>query len=227
MNQYANELWKEFRKKVIEIDEGKCIDCGRGIADGVVLQVHHKRYVKNRKPWEYSFDDCETLCRGCHAREHGEIRPNHGWNYNGEDDLGDLIGTCELCGTSIRYVHYVAHRHWEPMEVGTDCCDNLIGTEEASEARKKFSRLKRFLLPSRWVAEGRLVRTINKGFLIEVIRELSGDFSLKINGNEGSKRFSSIEQAKGHVFSAIDSGKLKNYFISKAMRSGAVRKRKS
>lgn len=215
MGLYTNEKWQSFRAAVIAIDDGKCVNCGRSIADGVVLQVHHKRYVKNRKPWQYSFDDCETLCRGCHAREHGEIRPSHDWTYDGESDLGDLIGACELCGTSIRYVHYVSHRHWEPMEVGTDCCDNLIGTEDASNARKKFSRLKRFLLPSRWVVQEGIVRTFNKGFYVEIVKEAEEGFYIRVNGRKGKKSFKNLEKAKEHAFNTIDSEEMKKYFLER------------
>ncbi|WP_147297246.1 HNH endonuclease [Chromobacterium vaccinii] len=150
-NLYGNKLWAEFREKIISLDGGVCITCGRSRADGVVMQVHHKRYITGRKPWEYDTSDCETLCRGCHAREHGEIRPASGWQYFGEDDLEDLIGTCDLCGSTIRFVHHVQHEHWEPMGVGTVCCDNLTGTEEATTARRRLGRLKRFIVSDRWI----------------------------------------------------------------------------
>lgn len=215
MRFYTNEKWKIFRAAVIEIDEGSCVDCGRSEADGVILQVHHKRYIKNRKPWEYSFDDCETLCQGCHAREHGEVRPDHGWIYDEESDLGDLIGICELCGTSIRYVHYVSHRHWEPIEVETDCCDNLTGTEDASNARKKLSRYKRFLMSSRWTATNNLERIFFKDFSVEIIKEITGEFYIRVNGKEGKKRFINSAKEKEHAFNAIDSEEMKKYFSGK------------
>lgn len=103
--------WTEFRRSVIELDGGKCTMCGR-LEDEVTLQVHHKRYITGRKPWEYGTKDCVTLCKGCHATEHGIIMPQHGWEYGGEEDLGDLSGICEKCGTSIRYVFIVYHEKW-------------------------------------------------------------------------------------------------------------------
>jgi len=212
MGLYTNQKWLIFRTKILAIDNEQCVECGRSPLDGVVLQVHHKRYIKNRKPWEYSFDDCETLCKGCHAREHGEIRPAHGWNYDGESDLGELSGSCELCGTSIRYVHYISHEHWEPMEVGTDCCGNLIGTEEASDARKKFARLRRFLLPSRWVISVDSEKTVFKNFSVEVLRNGKSNFYIKVNGKKGQKKFSNCAKAKEHAFNAIDSEEMTRYF---------------
>lgn len=35
-----------------------------------ILQVHHKKYIKNRELWEYSNDDLVTLCENCHNKEH-------------------------------------------------------------------------------------------------------------------------------------------------------------
>lgn len=219
MSFYTNEKWKVFRANVIAIDEGRCVDCGRSDVDGVVLQVHHKRYIKNKKPWEYSFDDCETLCQGCHAREHGEIRPSYGWSYEGESDLGDLVGVCELCGTAIRYVHYVSHRHWEPMEVGTDCCDNLTGTEDASNARKKIARYKRFLMPTRWATTNTLERIFFKDFSVEIVKEGHENFYIRVNGRKGQKNFRTSAKAKEHAFDAIDSEKMKKYFSNKKLHN--------
>lgn len=87
-NSYRNEEWLKFRKEVIELDGNRCAICGRSELEDIVLQVHHKNYVSGKLPWEYSYKDCETLCKGCHAREHGLICPNFGWEFVGEDDLG-------------------------------------------------------------------------------------------------------------------------------------------
>lgn len=51
-NLYADEKWAAFRERVIVLDGGECVSCGRSRSGGVVLQVHHKQYVKGRKPWE-------------------------------------------------------------------------------------------------------------------------------------------------------------------------------
>jgi len=103
-------LWKEFRQSIIESDGHKCSICGAN-GDGVVLQVHHKKYISGRLPWDYASKDCMTLCRSCHASEHGIIRPKFNWQYLGDEDLGDLIGNCERCGTDIRYAFYVYHEN--------------------------------------------------------------------------------------------------------------------
>lgn len=36
----------------------------------VVLQVHHRHYIMDKLPWEYSRKDVETLCSDCHKNLH-------------------------------------------------------------------------------------------------------------------------------------------------------------
>ena len=76
-------------------------------------------------PWEYSENEVMILCKGCHLEEHGKIYPRSGWVYMGEDDLGDLLGTCELCGHDIRYEHSIYHPEWGTLIVGCGCADKL------------------------------------------------------------------------------------------------------
>ena len=147
MKLYRNEKWFTFRKEIIELDGHACTDCGRTDKE-VILQVHHKKYIKGRLPWEYAPTDCETLCKGCHAREHGEIMPNLGWDLVFQEDLGEISGTCELCGASLRHVFFIQHRSWEPMVVGTNCCDSLT-ENEATKFNKKLERKKRFVSSTR------------------------------------------------------------------------------
>ncbi|MCX7257277.1 MAG: hypothetical protein NTZ64_11205 [Polaromonas sp.] len=135
MKPYRSREWKIFRNEVIRLDGGACSNCGKTASDGAILQVHHKQYFSGRSPWDYPYNLCETLCKGCHAAEHGLIPPKFGWEHVGWDDLGELNGICECCGTSIRYIFLVQHPKWNPMEVGEICCDNLtsIGLTQNSE----------------------------------------------------------------------------------------------
>ena len=149
MNLYNHSDWARFRGEVIKLDGQRCVRCSRGRSDDVVLQVQHKRYIPGRKPWEYTHSDCETLCKGCHAEELGIIMPSSGWLLLATDDLGDLNGNCELCGTALRYSYAIVHPGWGSMAVGTDCCDKLTGTTDASEYYdmmvKDRGKMKRFV----------------------------------------------------------------------------------
>lgn len=141
MYTYKEGQWKLFRNEIIELDGYMCRRCGRG-RDEVTLQVHHKVYKQGRKAWEYGYSDCETLCKGCHAQEHGLIQPKYGWECIGEEDLGDLIGLCENsgCGSHLRYSFTVYHPQWGTLEVGTLCCDYLTDSKAASNFKESILR---------------------------------------------------------------------------------------
>lgn len=213
-NQYRNKRWVEFREEVIELDGGACARCGKTRERGAILQVHHKQYIKGKAPWEYPPSLCETLCKGCHASEHGEIRPETGWDYVGDDDLGGLYGACDRCRTEIRYVFFVQHPHWEPMSVGIICCDDLTGTKIASDKRKYEDRLKRFIKSKRWSQDGDNYVIRQKQIDIRIVPEESG-YRVHMNTTRGQKVYSSIEVAKIKVFDFIDSGDADNYFKKK------------
>src|SRR5262249_24370175 len=114
---HRSKEWKLFREEVIHLDGGVCVRCSRGVADGELLHVHHKFYAPGRKPWEYPYEACETLCRSCHAQEHGIIPPKDGRELVGDYDLGDLSGSCDYCRTEIRYVFVIQHCKWITLEV--------------------------------------------------------------------------------------------------------------
>lgn len=210
-NQYRHKNREAFREEIIEADGFSCAVCGRS-RDEVVLQVHHKEYLRGKLPWDYPHNLCETLCSGCHAREHGIIRPGHGWDLSCEDDLGDLLGSCELCGTSIRYVFHINHKHWEPMVVGTVCCDALTGTTEASEHRKTLERQKRFIHSKRWQADpaGCCFLKQKKDLIIDILEDAE-KYRIRMNGINGKKVFKTITAAKIFVFQSLETGAAQNF----------------
>lgn len=75
---YRRKEWIEFREKCFEYADFTCAICGRN-QEHVVLNVHHPHYEQGKLPWEYEVEDCEVLCKGCHAREHGIIEPEDWW----------------------------------------------------------------------------------------------------------------------------------------------------
>jgi hypothetical protein len=228
MKNYRKAAWNTFREEVIEFDGGCCSQCGRGREDGVVLQVHHKRYIKGRMPWEYALNDCVTLCKGCHARHHGILgvihprdmgMPSSGWEHTDTHDLEELVGSCELCGTAIRYVFTIEHEDWHPMDVGTICCDHLTGTTFASEymdeVKKQDRRLKTFLNSKRWKrTDGGVlqIKTLNS---IVDIALFDGGYRIKVNGVRGKLQFSTEDDAKIKLFDAMENGNLVEYLRRK------------
>jgi hypothetical protein len=59
--------WQKLRLRCLERSEWKCEHCDSGEK---TLHVHHKRYIKGRKPWEYDADQLEVLCESCHEDTH-------------------------------------------------------------------------------------------------------------------------------------------------------------
>jgi hypothetical protein len=224
MQSYRRAEWVGFREENIRLHGGVCAKCSRGRSDNVVLQVHHKKYIPGRKPWEYPHDLCETLCKRCHAEEHGIIMPQSGWDLIGVNDLGDVIGTCERCGTAIRHVFLVQHEKWAALEVGETCCDNLTGTAIASdhmESMRRFDdRLKRFVSSSRWLSDKSGAPWIRQKNVSLAIVSDGNQFRLKINGRRGKLVFASILDAKMKAFELIESGAVVDYFNKKHAASG-------
>jgi hypothetical protein len=210
VDPYRSALWHEFRQEVLRLDGYACTQCGRQRADGVRLHVHHKRYLAGHKPWEYPHDLCDTLCSGCHAAEHGIIPPKFGWEFLGYDDLGDLSGECEYCGTEIRHSFLVQHDKWGALEVGEVCCDNLTSTQLATghleSLRRHLGRRKRFVSSPRWLHEYAGVQTIKQnGIYVELVKH-DGAYRLRVYGKLGKKVFPTEVDGKAGAFDLIESG---------------------
>lgn len=58
--------WIKKRNEILTRDNNTCQFCGR---QDRYLHVHHKRYIKGNKPWEYENSDLITLCDRCHEEE--------------------------------------------------------------------------------------------------------------------------------------------------------------
>ncbi|WP_156359209.1 hypothetical protein [Sphingomonas sp. Leaf242] len=215
MNLYNHSDWARFRDEVIKLDGQRCVRCSRGRSDDVVLQVHHKRYIPGRKPWEYAHSDCETLCKGCHAEEHGIIMPSSGWLLLATDDLGDLNGNCELCGTALRYSYAIVHPGWGSMAVGTDCCDKLTGTTDASEYHdmmlKDRGKVKRFVSSPSWRTLASGEESIIRAGIAVRISETEGKFYIGLGPACGKASHDSLIDAKIRALELIDTGEAANY----------------
>lgn len=58
--------WIKKRCKIMKRDNFKCQSCGSKNK----LQVHHKKYIKGKMPWEIQDKYLITLCENCHNKEH-------------------------------------------------------------------------------------------------------------------------------------------------------------
>jgi hypothetical protein len=115
-----------------------------------------------------------------------------------EDDLGDLCGECEICGTEIRYVYTIWHPNWpESFEVGCECCDRMTGLS--------MSRREVFVKSPRWKRYKSAAYRKHKGHLVAVNRYSNG-FKVMIDGKLGQQAHPSIEDAMKLAFDVIESG---------------------
>lgn len=199
---YRLNEWFDFAQRVRARDGNKCLKCHRTPPD-VVLQVHHENYVEGRPPWKYPLSDCTTLCKGCHAREHGHIEPDSGWYLLAIDDLGELSGTCEKegCGTDIRYEHLTYHPKWGYKIVGSTCIEYLTKEDIhlSSEILKNYKAISRFVHGSDWQS-GRTQK--DKPF----IGTKHGHDLIRIYGNKGRYAFQVALKEKGrrkHYFEDV------------------------
>lgn len=191
---WLNEEWHKFSERVKTRDGERCLQCKRSKPE-VVLQVHHKLYVPGRAPWEYSLSDCITLCKGCHAREHGLIEPDRGWFLMSIDDLGHLIGTCERegCGTAIRYEHLTYHPSWGYKKVGSTCIEHLTKEDIllSDSVLKLYKRISDLVHGSEWYSE-RTKR--GKRFIETVYRQTH---KIRIYGESKNYAFQILLKEKG------------------------------
>lgn len=221
-NLYTHERWKEFRQEVVDLDGNRCSHCGRSRKShpGTILQVHHKRYVKGREPWDYAASDCETLCKACHAREHGKIPPVEGWVIASEMDLGGLDGTCERCGTNFRYEYMLTHTDWPtPLIVGHECCDQLTGSNYADDSRKErnnqAARKRNFVHSKQWKLYQGIYTRFWHRWRLRIIpsKEASRGYRIEAQQIIGERIFPTPETAMEHLFEIINNGKLRKMLV--------------
>lgn len=191
---WRNKEWRLFSVKVKERDKDRCTHCHRTSSE-VTLQVHHEVYVPNKAPWEYSLSDCITLCKGCHAREHGLIEPQKGWILISIDDLGGLVGICERkgCNKSIQYEHLTYHPNWGYKAVGSTCIEYLTQADIAlsSEVLQIYKKISSFIHRSKWVHG---YTKIGKKYLETVYNR---SHKIRIYGNNNHYAFQVILKEKG------------------------------
>lgn len=78
MATYAEQLrdprWQRRRAERLAACDYTCKKCGDTKTE---LNVHHRKYVRGRKPWEYDDHELDVLCRPCHEAEHNQKNQHH------------------------------------------------------------------------------------------------------------------------------------------------------
>lgn len=67
--QLKTSAWLRKKTEIMQRDNFVCSRC---LCDNYEnqLEVHHIKYLKNKKAWEYPDYFLVTLCRDCHQLEH-------------------------------------------------------------------------------------------------------------------------------------------------------------
>lgn len=74
--QLKHPKWQKKRLEIMQRDNFQCQCC---LNKEETLNVHHRKYIKNKKIWEYDNDDLITLCDSCHNEVHKHLDSG----YNG------------------------------------------------------------------------------------------------------------------------------------------------
>lgn len=205
---YYSPKWNNFSEKIKQRDDYKCLRCGRKEPE-VVLQVHHLLYRSGLELWEYPQSDCITLCKGCHANEHGLVEPDIGWILISIEDLGGPYGTCERkgCGNEIRYEHVTYHPQWGYKTVGSTCVEHLTREDQflSQEVLKIFKKVSEFISNSEWE-----IGITKKGN--EYLSTTHSHHQIRIYGRENDYSFQIVIKNKGEkwIFKKIEQAKNRN-----------------
>jgi hypothetical protein len=107
--QLAHPNWQKRRLEVLSAKKFTCECCGD---EEKTLHVHHRRYVKGRKAWEYQDWELAVLCNSCHEFEHHVRERLSFWMaVLGVGELERLEG----CAIGIS----MSHRHKSPHYIAS------------------------------------------------------------------------------------------------------------
>ena len=113
-DQYKHPKWQKKRlekiNSVMKYQGEEALFCEWCGASEDQLQVHHIRYYKDRKVWEYSNDELLLLCGDCHKKAHAmndELKDILSYFTMSEETFTSLIHMLKC----MRYLgfHHILH----------------------------------------------------------------------------------------------------------------------
>lgn len=221
---YRDDTWRRKRLEIYNRDNCTCQKCGKKLAINEFC-VHHISYQKDIRPAEYDNSWLVTLCMGCHYKEHKHDLPNDNWLFVDTFDAGDYGDCeCEKCGHQLKYVYTLFHKDIGFLDVGCDCADELLGTNEFSEhykEQKKFNIFLKRFSPYMDKCGHRGEMIIYKRIFIafldnNLIQSFYGPptISNRINLIYSQKYCSNITEKKVEIYNSIRNGKLDSFIHS-------------
>lgn len=68
--------------------------------------------------------------------------PKEGWIYKGMLDLKNATGACDLCGTAIRFEHFLYHPDRGELTIGCECAKHLMNGDELDYIKGKDKQMR-------------------------------------------------------------------------------------
>jgi hypothetical protein len=116
------------------------------------------------------------------------------------------------------------------MEVGTECCDNLTESANASEHldayKKRAERVKRFVSSPRWKVATSGQQAIKQAGITVAIVKAGDAFKIILDETKGKAEYATIIDAKMRVFEFIDSGGAAKFVEARRAKLAAAKRRR-
>lgn len=148
--QLRHPNWQRRRLEIMQRDNFCCSSCSD---KEITLNVHHRRYVKGRMPWEYTDAELVTLCRPCHEayHENNDALKDVIWQLpiDGPSNLHDAMGLLAGWANGEQLTDFSAHMQIEPFyfvvgeianRLGATCnIEHLMSLLAALNLRDKYT----------------------------------------------------------------------------------------
>jgi hypothetical protein len=119
MSSYAELLrdprWQKRRLEMLEKAGWACAECGDKER---TLHVHHLRYRRGLKPWEYGDGELLVLCEDCHTRWH-ELKAalDESLCFLSIKELGVLVGFSQASEIYNGSTSFVLEDEWQRLGI--------------------------------------------------------------------------------------------------------------
>lgn len=130
--------WISKRNQILSRDKNTCQFCG---CQYRYMQVHHKRYIRGLKPWEYEDNDLITLCDRCHEYITDEKNSLYESFVSVRDDFRDFGFSDAVFGAILyNFCSFFeslkeGEENWREDIIKKNICDAVYGTQNYDDVK--------------------------------------------------------------------------------------------